>query len=376
MENIAQGLYNAPDMGAPARKSSSVKEKLRRCLTDITNLANHPACKDKDSGLSVDLDLVQKFISDVISPDKSQFSISTIKHNKHNIFKQLKQYYDDQQYPEDKESILYDVDKYDYDIPVMVAPYAKQVYTFNKIRELDYYKFRDYMKIQNGIDEEMRSALVDWLVAVHDSFRLIPETLHLSIYLVDKFLSMFLIPTKYLQLVGIGSMFIASKYQEVNPPECDDFVYVCSNTYTRECIIKIEKNILESVQYDLGVPSAIHFLRRYSKIIGNNHYLHTLAKYYIELGICIYDTALWPPSALAAASLYLGRKATKKKRAWSSHLTYHSTINHQSVHKLASELLACLHSHSPFKFRHVLRKYNSESNYKVAMVELPRTIQI
>jgi len=44
------------------------------------------------------------------------------------------------------------------------------------------------MDIQQDINERMRSILVDWLVEVHLKFKLVPESLYLTINLIDRYL--------------------------------------------------------------------------------------------------------------------------------------------------------------------------------------------
>lgn len=36
-----------------------------------------------------------------------------------------------------------------------------------------------------------------------------------------------------LQLVGAAALFISSKFEETNPPEVGDFVFVTDETYTK-----------------------------------------------------------------------------------------------------------------------------------------------
>lgn len=80
-------------------------------------------------------------------------------------------------------------------------------------------KLHDYMATQPDINAKMRSILVDWLIEVHRKFELMPETLYLTINIVDRFLSVKSVSRRELQLVGISSMLIASKYEEIWAPE-------------------------------------------------------------------------------------------------------------------------------------------------------------
>lgn len=83
----------------------------------------------------------------------------------------------------------------------------------------DLSQVHDYMIKQTDINAKMRSILVDWLIEVHRKFELTPETLYLTINIVDRFLSIMVVSRRELQLVGISSMLIASKYEEIWAPE-------------------------------------------------------------------------------------------------------------------------------------------------------------
>jgi len=64
--------------------------------------------------------------------------------------------------------------------------------------------------VQRGITSNMRETLVDWLVEVADEYKLLPETLHLSVSYIDRFLSIEPVSRSKLQLLGVSSMLIAS----------------------------------------------------------------------------------------------------------------------------------------------------------------------
>ena len=94
--------------------------------------------------------------------------------------------------------------------------------------------------LQNDINPKMRSVLLDWLIDVHYKFKLQPETLFLTVNLIDRYLEKVVINRKKLQLIGVTSMFIASKYEEIYAPEVKDFAYVTDSAYSKKEILQME----------------------------------------------------------------------------------------------------------------------------------------
>jgi hypothetical protein len=90
----------------------------------------------------------------------------------------------------------------------------------------------------------MRSILVDWLVEVHLKFKLVQESLYLTVNLIDRYLERRQIHRSKLQLVGVTAMLIACKYEEIYPPIVKDFVYITDNAYTKEEILDMERDML------------------------------------------------------------------------------------------------------------------------------------
>jgi cyclin B len=78
----------------------------------------------------------------------------------------------------------------------------------------------------------VRAILIDWILNVHLKFKLLPETLYITINLIDRFLSIQNIEKDRVQLLGISALLIASKYEEIYPPTVKDFVYISKNSFT------------------------------------------------------------------------------------------------------------------------------------------------
>jgi len=48
-----------------------------------------------------------------------------------------------------------------------------------------------YMRNQRDINENVRAILVDWIISVHAKFKLLSETLYLTVNLIDRYFSKF-----------------------------------------------------------------------------------------------------------------------------------------------------------------------------------------
>lgn len=74
---------------------------------------------------------------------------------------------------------------------------------------------------------------------MHDKFALMKETLFLTVNLIDRFLSKQTVVRKKLQLVGLVSMLLACKYEEVSVPVVGDLIVISDKAYTREQVLEM-----------------------------------------------------------------------------------------------------------------------------------------
>ncbi|CAI9763031.1 unnamed protein product [Fraxinus pennsylvanica] len=150
------------------------------------------------------------------------------------------------------------------DDPQMCAAYVSGIYEYLHKMEMEAKRrpVADYLeKVQKDVTANMRGILVDWLVEVAEEYKLLSDTLYLSVSYIDRFLSLNAINRQRLQLLGVASMLIASKYEEINPPHLEDFVYITDNTYTKEEMVKMESDVLNSLKFEMGNPTVKTFLR-------------------------------------------------------------------------------------------------------------------
>ena len=139
------------------------------------------------------------------------------------------------------------------------------------------------MSFQEDINEKMRAILVDWIIEVHLKFKLLPETLFVTVNLIDRYLSLVSVKRNNLQLVGVTAMFIASKYEEIYAPEVRDFVYITDNAYSKSEIFAMEYQILSTLNFSVTSVTPYRFLERFYKVVNGSLRMWNLARYLIEL---------------------------------------------------------------------------------------------
>ncbi|CAL0305703.1 unnamed protein product [Lupinus luteus] len=95
--------------------------------------------------------------------------------------------------------------------PLVWSSYAPDIYKKTRVTEVERKPLTNYMeKLQKDISPSMRAILIDWLVEVTEEYKLVPDTLYLTVNLIDRYLSASLIQKQRLQLLGVTCMLIAS----------------------------------------------------------------------------------------------------------------------------------------------------------------------
>ncbi|KAJ1404061.1 Cyclin-like [Sesbania bispinosa] len=236
-----------------------------------------------------------------------------------------------------KDPDVADIDA-DFEDPQLCSMYATDIYDNLHVAELSRRPCPNFMEtVQRDITQSMRGILVDWLVEVSEEYRLGADTLYLTVYLIDWFLSKNYIERQRLQLLGITCMLIASKYEEINAPRIEEFCFITDNTYKKEEVLKMETEVLKSSAYKLFAPTTKIFLRRFLRAAQASYKspsfeLEYLANYLAELTLMNYGFLNFPPSKIAASAVFLARWTLDQ----SSH-PWNPTLQHYASYK-ASDL--------------------------------------
>lgn len=220
------------------------------------------------------------------------------------------------------------------------------------------------------INARMRGILIDWLIEVHLKFKLAPDTLYLTVNIIDRYLDTTLVTRPRLQLVGVTAFMIATKYEEVYPPELRDLVYICDGSYTRLEILDMEERILTKLKYNVTVPTAHAFLVRYLKAAHASHRIVHLSCYILDGTLTCYKLLKYLPSQLAAAAVLIARKNSPDFRNWSPTLQAYTKYTEEELVPVARAILA-EKAATPPSWKSVKTKYTSTKFGEVALLNIP-----
>jgi hypothetical protein len=224
--------------------------------------------------------------------------------------------------------------------PMIVAEYAGEIFGYLYDTELKVMGDPKYaLHLQHEVTWKMRSVLIDWVIEIHYLFQLLPETLFLAVNIIDRFLSLRTVVLGKLQLVGITALYIATKFEEMQCPNMQDFLFMTDNAVKEDELIKAERFILQVLDFNLCYPNPINFLRRVcTEELRCDIHTRTLAKYFLEIA-CVDHTFIGTrPSKIAAASLWLSRKMLAKGK-WNNSFTKVAGYNPEELRPTVESML-------------------------------------
>ncbi|KAJ3113664.1 G2/mitotic-specific cyclin, partial [Nowakowskiella sp. JEL0407] len=265
------------------------------------------------------------------------------------------------------DAMYYEEDEDDND-PMMVEEYAEDIIKHLKQVEITTMPSGFYMDGQTELSWSMRTILVEWLIDTHNKFRMLPETLFLAVNILDRFLSLRVCSLNKLQLVGITSLFLAAKYEEMSTPAIQQMLILCDDTCKAEEVLKAERYILQVLEFGLQYPSPLNFLRRYSKEDNYDSQTRTTAKYLMEMSLLSETFLQYPPSLVAAAALHFARNILQRPDGWHEGFVEISGYEPNAVDYVQSEMLRFLiDGFANQSYGSLYRKYSSRKYMKASL---------
>ncbi|AQK45693.1 cyclin superfamily protein, putative [Zea mays] len=254
---------------------------------------------------------------------------------------------------------LMDIDSADSGNPLAATEYVEELYKFYRENEAKSCVNPDYMSSQQDINAKMRAILIDWLIEVHYKFELMDETLFLTVNVIDRFLEKEVVPRKKLQLVGITALLLACKYEEVSVPVVEDLVLISDRAYTKGQILEMEKLILNTLQFNMSVPTPYVFMKRFLKAADADKQLELVSFFMLELCLVEYQMLNYRPSHLAAAAVYTAQCAINRCQQWTKVCESHSRYTGDQLLECSRMMVDFHQKAGTGKLTGVHRKYST-----------------
>lgn len=201
-------------------------------------------------------------------------------------------------------------------LPILNWANREEVWKIMLNKEKTYLRDKHFMQRHPLLQPKMRAILLDWLMEVCEVYKLHRETFYLAQDFFDRYMATQQnIVKTLLQLIGISSLFIAAKLEEIYPPKLHQFAYVTDGACSGDQILNMELIIMQALNWQLSPLTIVSWLNVYMQVAYLNNVYEVLLPQYPQqifvqiaelLDLCVLDVDCLEFSygILAASALY------------------------------------------------------------------------
>lgn len=155
----------------------------------------------------------------------------------------------------------------------------------------------------------MRPFLLDFLIEAHAAFDLLPETLYLTVNILDRYCSKRVVYKKHYQLVGCSALLIAAKYcdRKERTPRFAELRTMCCNLYDENMFLQMEWHVLLTLGWVIGHATIDEFLQTIRLGENEDVQMEHLSWYICESSLFHREFVSVRPSTIARCALALSR---------------------------------------------------------------------
>lgn len=170
-----------------------------------------------------------------------------------------------------------------------------------------------YFNFQFEINPNMRVVLIDWIIDINRKLNFQEDTLINAIYIMDLYLSKKFIKKIYFQLLGVTSLMISSKINEIYLRPLSDYSDMTDNAYHVEEIKIMEKDILNELEFNLLIPSPLSFYEIITQKFGfsNDSNKYKFGEFLMQSFLMDNHSLFFSPSIIAFAACYIVMRFSK-----------------------------------------------------------------
>ena len=175
---------------------------------------------------------------------------------------------------------------------------------------LDEKKFKnkinpEYFSFQKSINYKMRSILIDWIIEIHFYFKFLKKTLFQTVYIIDAYLSKKNIDKKFLQLLGVASLLISCKENEIIYPSLNKLIQLTDNAFTISELKNMEIKIMKTLNFDILSPTAEEFFEINAEFFNFSDEHMCVGEYFLKCSLIGYNMLKYNQSTIAIACGYI-----------------------------------------------------------------------
>ncbi|CAD6194885.1 unnamed protein product [Caenorhabditis auriculariae] len=253
--------------------------------------------------------------------------------------------------------------------------YCQDIYRYMVKRQQVVRPSSRYMKRQRELTVQMRAILVDWFCDVGDEFTLSQETIHLTVSIVDRTLSLFMVEKSSLQLVGTAALMIASKYEEMFTIDPKDFAHITGGAFTLSQILMMEQYLLNQLGFVVGAPTVSWFGTMFAKRQGTDRRTRFATQYLMDLTLLDYSFLKYKPSFIAAACLCYANILTDSE-PWSAKMVRDTGLSIRAFAAVLPELHVAFTSAPSSKLKAVHHQFSKPEYESVASIPPPEMLPV
>jgi hypothetical protein len=227
-----------------------------------------------------------------------------------------------------------------------------------------------YMNIQREINEQMRAILMDWIVEVHFRFGFREETLFQTVWIIDTYLSKTPITRARLQLLGMASLLISCKSQEIYYPDLKKLIDIADGAYVISELLEMEAHILKVLNFNIMSPTQNDFYVIVAKAFNFDKKQYYLGKYFLESSLLDYQKIKYSPSVIGVSCAYIVMKYFKinNYKSLYSNEIIKENCPEKIIKSASRDICFLVSSLSNSSLRAVINKYSSPQFMKVVQL--------
>jgi hypothetical protein len=147
---------------------------------------------------------------------------------------------------------------------ILIHHYGPELYDYSK--EMESHFIEPNFLLRHKLDSQIRTKMVDWMIEVLYAYNSDPPTIFLAVNIMDTFIAKTksIITNNDIHLIGIVSLFIASKMEDIIPLRMSHIKgKIGHNKFSEKDIKKKEKQVLETINFDIITTSTYDFIKTY-----------------------------------------------------------------------------------------------------------------